>query len=150
MIKLSWTWGKEKISQHTSGFQKKKIKLHQNKNQFTYWKRYKWKGNPQMKKIFTVHISEKQNDTINREKNSSLKFLLKEYKWASNGINEYEFKLLFIRKMKIQTRKKCQYKVIRIIKMKYIDNTKCGQICGALGSTQILSIAPSGNVFNYL
>lgn len=68
IIKLSWTWGKEKISQHTSGFQKKKIKLHQNKNQFTYWKRYKWKGNPQMKKIFTVHISEKQNDTINREK----------------------------------------------------------------------------------
>ena len=65
-ITLLWTWGKEKISQHTSGL--KKIELHENKNKFTYWKRYKWKGSPQMNKIFTVHISEKQNAAINREK----------------------------------------------------------------------------------
>ena len=62
-------------------------------------------------------------------------------------MNEYVLKLLFIRKMKIQTRKNCQYKVIRITKMKYIDNTKCWQNCGALGGTQVLSTAPSGNVF---
>ena len=47
-------------------------------------------------------------------------------------MNEYVLKLLFIRKTKIQTRKNCQYKVIRITKMKYIDNTKCWQNCGAL------------------
>ena len=97
-----------------------------------------------MKKIFTMHISEKENAAINREKkNSSLK-------WTSNGMNEYVLKLLFSRKMKIQTRKNCQYKVIRITKMKYIDNTKCWQNCGALGGTQVLSTAPSGNVFNYI
>ena len=62
-------------------------------------------------------------------------------------MNEYVLKLLFSRKMKIQTRKNCQYKVIRITKMKYIDNTKCWQNCGALGGTQVLSTAPSGNVF---
>ena len=66
-ITLSWTCGKEKMSQHTSGFQKKKkIELHQNKNQFT--EKDMWKGNPQMNKIFTVHISEKPHAAINREK----------------------------------------------------------------------------------
>ena len=45
---------------------KKKIELHQNKNQFT--EKDMWKGNPQMNKIFTVHISEKPHAAINREK----------------------------------------------------------------------------------
>lgn len=61
-------------------------------------------------------------------------------------MNEYVLKLLFIRKMKIQTRKNCQYKVIRITKMKYTDITKCWQNCGALGGTQVLS-TPHQEVF---
>ena len=47
-------------------------------------------------------------------------------------MNEYVLKLLFIRNTKIQIGKNCQYKVIRITKMKYIDNTKCWHNCGAL------------------
>ena len=86
-----------------------------------------------------IYLRKKMLQSIEKKKSS--------LKWTSNGMNEYVLKLLFSRKMKIQTRKNCQYKVIRITKMKYIDNTKCWQNCGALGGTQVLSTAPSGNVF---
>ena len=52
---------------------KKKIQLHQKKNQFT--QKDMWKGNPQMNKIFTVYISEKQNATVIRENEKLIKIL---------------------------------------------------------------------------
>ena len=57
---------KKCLSTQEDSKKKKKIEHHQNKNQFT--EKDMWKWNPQMNKIFTVHISEKPHAAINREK----------------------------------------------------------------------------------
>lgn len=66
-------WKGKNVSAHKWIPRKKKNELHQNKNLFT--EKDMWKGNPQMNKIFTVHISEKQHATINRENEKLIKIL---------------------------------------------------------------------------
>ena len=141
---MSWTWGKEKFlsiqvdsktnKQTNKTFIKIKANLLTEKDK-SEKEIHRWRKYSQC-----IYLRKKMLQSIEGKRKSSLK-------WTSNGMNEYVLKLLFSRKMKIQTRKNCQYKVIRITKMKYIDNTKCWQNCGALGGTQVLSTAPSGNVF---
>ena len=74
---MSWTWGKEKISQHTSEFQNKTKKNFIKTKPIYLLKKIKVKRKfTDEENIHSAYIWE-QNAAINREKNSSLKFYAK-------------------------------------------------------------------------